>query len=76
MLLQIPGVSEKTSEAIVAVYPSINSLYKKLKEGQGTNLLVGIPVYSGLDKVKCIGEIVAKRIIDVLFSHNPNKRIM
>jgi hypothetical protein len=76
MLRQIPGVSEKHSEAIVQVYPTIGAFFKKfLKEkGEGKSYFEGI-VIEGNGNRSQVGKTVAARIADVLLSKDPGKKI-
>ena len=67
-MLQIPGVSENISMAIVEKYPSCAAFLALISSksiADAANLLIGIPVHLN-GKTRNIGKIVATRVVEVL----------
>ncbi len=79
MLTQIPTVSERMANAIVEKYPTPISLYSKIRSMPNCHeMLVGIAVPSEKPggKGTHIGQIVAKRVVEVLLNVSPDKKVL
>jgi hypothetical protein len=74
MLMQIPGVSNVCAESIIQIYPTFSSLLKMYRNNADVApcrlFECNVPANG-----KKIGGVVANRIVDALFTRNPNKMV-
>lgn len=74
MLQQIPTVSERIADSIVAQYPSCISFIRAVKRADKSNkhqFLVGLPILGGVgSKERSIGQIIAKRVVEAVIGNN------
>ncbi|KAI9101641.1 hypothetical protein DFS34DRAFT_675146 [Phlyctochytrium arcticum] len=83
MLEQIQGISELRARAVVAVYPTVQSLYqayfKCSTEKEGQALLAGVEVNSGTPahpSIKKLGAALARRIYIAMMDDDPETELM
>ncbi|KAJ2997732.1 putative monocarboxylate transporter mch1 [Globomyces sp. JEL0801] len=77
MLTQISRISPSYANAIVNSYPNVQSLMTAIKAvgiANAYKLLVGLSVH--VEKERCIGEITAKRIVQILTASDPDAMVI